>query len=254
MIKTKRIQQLKEYVFDRESASLDELVAHFGVSKNTIRRDVQALVESGVLKKVYGGVAVNHSALVVYQERKTRQLSKKQLIGQTAADFVENGDMIFIDSGTTTLEMLPYLTEKQVTIVTNNVDFITQAMPYDNLTIFSTGGMLERKTNSFVGYQSVDRLKAYNVNKAFIASTGLSIDHGVTNSSPLETDIKKTLVQKSAQTFLLVDDSKFDHYALTTFCDLHEIDIVVTNQEPNEAYLQYGKEHDIRFVTPLSNE
>lgn len=51
MIKTKRIQQIKEYVFDRESASLDELVAYFGVSKNTIRRDVQALVESGVLKK-----------------------------------------------------------------------------------------------------------------------------------------------------------------------------------------------------------
>lgn len=197
---------------------------------------------------------MNHSTLVVYQERKTRQLSKKQLIGQTAAAFVENGDMIFIDSGTTTLEMLPYLTEKQVTIVTNNVDFITQAMPYENLTIFSTGGMLERKTNSFVGYQSVERLKAYNVNKAFIASTGLSIDHGVTNSSPLETDIKKTLVQKSAKTFLLVDDSKFDHYALTTFCDLHEIDIVVTNQEPNEDYLQYGKEHDVRFVTPSSNE
>lgn len=79
----------------------------FGVSKNTIRRDVQALVESGVFKKVYGGVAVNHSTLVVYQERKTRQLSKKQLIGQTAAAFVENGDMIFVDSGTTTLEMLP---------------------------------------------------------------------------------------------------------------------------------------------------
>lgn len=197
---------------------------------------------------------MNHSTLVVYQERKIRQLSKKQLIGQTAAAFVENGDMIFIDSGTTTLEMLPYLTEKQVTIVTNNVDFITQAMPYENLTIFSTGGMLERKTNSFVGYQSVERLKAYNVNKAFIASTGLSIDHGVTNSSPLETDIKKTLVQKSAKTFLLVDDSKFDHYALTTFCDLHEIDFVVTNQEPNEDYLQYGKEHDVRFVTPSSNE
>lgn len=197
---------------------------------------------------------MNHSTLVVYKERKIRQLSKKQLIGQTAAAFVENGDMIFIDSGTTTLEMLPYLTEKQVTIVTNNVDFITQAMPYENLTIFSTGGMLERKTNSFVGYQSVERLKAYNVNKAFIASTGLSIDHGVTNSSPLETDIKKTLVQKSAKTFLLVDDSKFDHYALTTFCDLHEIDVVVTNQEPNEHYLQYGKEHDVRFVTPSSNE
>ncbi|WP_368931153.1 DeoR/GlpR family DNA-binding transcription regulator [Bacillus pumilus] len=254
MIKTKRIQQIKEYVFDRESASLDELVAHFGVSKNTIRRDVQALVESGVFKKVYGGVAVNHSTLVVYQERKTRQLSKKQLIGQTAAAFVENGDMIFVDSGTTTLEMLPYLTDKQVTVVTNNVDFITQAMPYENMTIFSTGGMLERKTNSFVGYQSVERLKAYNVNKAFIASTGLSIGHGVTNSSPLETDIKKTVVEKSAKTFLLVDDSKFNHYALTTFCHLQDLDVVVTNKQPSEDYLQYGKEHDVQFATPLSNE
>ncbi|WMT27610.1 DeoR/GlpR family DNA-binding transcription regulator [Bacillus aerius] len=249
MIKTKRIQQIKEYVFDRESASLDELVTHFGVSKNTIRRDVQVLVESGVLKKVYGGAAVNHSTLVVYQERKTRQLSKKQLIGKAAAAFVEHGDMIFVDSGTTTLEMLPYLKEKRITVVTNNVDFITQAMPYEHLTIFSTGGMLERKTNSFVGYQSVERLKAYNVNKAFIASTGLSIDHGVTNSSPLETDIKKTLVEKNAKTFLLVDDSKFDHYALTTFCDLKDIDIVVTNEEPNEDYLQYGKEHDVKFVS-----
>lgn len=98
-----------------------------------------------MLKKVYGGVAVNHSTLVVYQERKTRQLSKKQLIGQTAAAFVENGDMIFVDSGTTTLEMLPYLTEKQVTVVTNNVDFITQSMPYENMTIFSTGGCLREK-------------------------------------------------------------------------------------------------------------
>ncbi|MCY7604413.1 DeoR/GlpR family DNA-binding transcription regulator, partial [Bacillus altitudinis] len=176
--------------------------------------------------------------------------SKKQLIGQAAAAFVEHGDMIFVDSGTTTLEMLPYLKEKRITVVTNNVDFITQAMPYEHLTIFSTGGMLERKTNSFVGYQSVERLKAYNVNKAFIASTGLSIDHGVTNSSPLETDIKKTLVEKNAKTFLLVDDSKFDHYALTTFCDLKDIDIVVTNEQPNEDYLQYGKEHDVKFVTP----
>ncbi|MFB8734811.1 hypothetical protein ACEQPO_15640 [Bacillus sp. SL00103] len=61
--------------------------------------------------------------------------------------------------------------------------------------------MLERKTNSFVGYQSVERLKAYNVNKAFIASTGLSIGHGVTNSSPLETDIKKTVVEKVPKRF-----------------------------------------------------
>ncbi|MGE6632280.1 DeoR/GlpR family DNA-binding transcription regulator [Bacillus sp. NPDC077027] len=252
MLKTKRIQLMKEYVFDQESASLDELVEHFGVSKNTIRRDVQSLVESGVLNKVYGGVAVNHSTLVVYQDRKTRNLNKKQEIGQAAARFVEDGDVIFVDSGTTTLEILPFITDKQLTVVTNNVDFINQAISHPNLTIFSTGGMLERKTNSFVGFQSVERLKTYNMNKAFIASTGISIENGLTNSSPLETDIKRTVVTKSAMTFLMVDDSKFDQYALTTFCELKEIDVVVTNQQPPQAYLEYGENHDVRFVTPTT--
>ena len=73
--KTKRIQQLKEYVFDRESASLDELVAHFGVSKHDTPR-CTGIGRVWRAQKVYGGVAVNHSTLVVYQERKTRQLSK----------------------------------------------------------------------------------------------------------------------------------------------------------------------------------
>lgn len=170
------------------------------------------------------------------------------MIGQAAAAFVEHGDMIFVDSGTTTLEMLPYLKEKRITVVTNNVDFITQAMPYEHLTIFSTGGMLERKQIlSLV-------IKVLNVSKHT-----MSIKHLLhqrvyplimaSRIPPRLRQILKTLVEKR-QNLLLVDDSKFDHYALTTFCDLKDIDIVVTNEQPNEDYLQYGKEHDVKFVTP----
>jgi DeoR family myo-inositol catabolism operon transcriptional repressor len=250
MIKTQRINQIKEYVYEHESVSLDELVEHFGVSKNTIRRDIQQLVDSGVLKKVYGGVSVNHSKLVVFNERKDQNLTKKKEIGRLAAEFVEDGDVIFIDSGTTTLEMLPYIKSKHLTVITNNFDFIYEAKPYPSLTIFSTGGIFERKTNSFVGFQSVEPLQRYNINKAFIASTGISVENGVTNSSPLETEIKNTVVKKSLKVFLLIDDSKFDKSALTTFCSLSDIDYIVTNSKPSEKYNQYALQHQITIVTP----
>jgi len=250
MIKSQRINQIKEYVFEHESVSLEELVEHFGVSMNTIRRDVKDLVDSGVLRKVYGGVSVNHSTLVVFDERKDRNLTKKQEIGRLAAEFIEDGDVIFVDSGTTTLELLPYISQKQITVVTNNFDFIHQAKPYPGLTIFSTGGMFERKTDSFVGFQSIELLKKYNINKAFVASTGISLTNGVTNSSPLETDLKSTVVQKSLNVFLMIDDSKFDKYALTTYCSLSDIDVLVTNKMPNDSYARYARENQIRLVAP----
>lgn len=248
MFKTKRLDQIKEYIFKHETVSLDELVDVFDVSKNTIRRDIKWLVEQGEFKKVYGGVAVNHSTLLPFNDRKSRNHNEKRKIAKLASDYVEDGDIIFLDSGTTTLEMLEFIKEKNITIVTNNVDFIVEAMPYDNLNIFSTGGILERKTKSFISYKGLDSFKTYNINKAFMASTGISIANGVTNSSPLESEIKSSAVKKCPQVFLLVDHQKFDKYALTTYCNLGEIHYLVTDMSPNEDYQEFVKEHNINLL------
>lgn len=248
MLKTKRLDQIKEYVFKHESVSLDELVDVFKVSKNTIRRDIKLLVEQGDFKKVYGGVAVNHSILVSFNDRKVRNKSEKRKIAKLASNYVQDGDIIFIDSGTTTFEMFDFIKEKNITIVTNHVDFIVEAMPFDNLNVFSTGGMLERKTKSFISYKGLDIFKTYNINKAFMASTGISISNGVTNSSPLESEIKSSAVKKCPQVYLLVDYQKFDHYALTTYCELADIDYLITDKMPNEQYQKFGKEHNIKII------
>lgn len=147
MLKTKRIKQIQDYVFEHQTVSLDELVTVFKVSKNTIRRDVQELVDRGELKKVYGGVAVNNSTLVSFTERQVQNKNEKELIGKSAASFVENGDIIFIDSGTTTLEMMEYVKQKQLTIITNNLDFIIRALPYENLNIITLGGSCKEIPN-----------------------------------------------------------------------------------------------------------
>lgn len=248
MLKTKRLDEIKEYVFKHKTVSLDELVDVFGVSKNTVRRDIKLLVEQGEIKKVYGGVAVNHSTLTSFNDRQVWNQNGKQKIAKMASDYVEDGDIIFVDSGTTTLEMLEFVKDKNITVVTNNVDFIVKAMPYDNLNIFSTGGMIERKTKSFISYKGLDIFKTYNINKAFMASTGISITNGVTNSSPLESEIKSSAVKKCPHVFLLVDHRKFDKYALTTYCDLKDIHYLVTDRLPTEHYQEFAKENNIEVI------
>jgi len=248
MLKTKRIKQIQDYVFEHQTVSLDELVTVFKVSKNTIRRDVQELVDRGELKKVYGGVAVNNSTLVSFTERQVQNKSEKELIGRTAASFVDNGDIIFIDSGTTTLEMMEYVKHKQLTIITNNLDFIIRALPYENLNIITLGGLLQRNTKSFASVKSTDIIKEYNINKAFMASTGISISNGVTNSSPLESEIKKNVVDRSSQIFLLTDHKKFEKYALMTYCRLEEVDYIVTDLPPNNEYKEFAQENNIEIV------
>ncbi|MCJ7992515.1 DeoR/GlpR family DNA-binding transcription regulator [Priestia sp. OVS21] len=248
MLKTKRIQQIQEYVLKHQSVSLDDLGTVFGVSKTTIRRDIRKLISEGMIQKVYGGVAISHAKLESFKERKARNPIQKRLIAKTAADYVENGDVIFIDSGTTTLEMITFLKTKQVTIITNNLDIIIQALRFENLTVISTGGLLERDTKSFSSYSHADSFKKYNFDKVFMASTGVSISNGVTNSSSIESGIKETIVKGNADVFLLVDHTKLDKYAMVTYCGLKEIDYLITDNFLDESYQDFAKENSIQLV------
>ncbi|GMA60967.1 DeoR/GlpR family DNA-binding transcription regulator [Alicyclobacillus fastidiosus] len=248
MLKSKRIKEIQEYVHQHQTVSLDELVSVFDVSKNTIRRDVQWLVERGEIKKVYGGVAVNNSTLVSFNDRKTKNQKQKELIAKEAANFVEDGDIIFIDSGTTTLEMFEYIKHKDITIITNNLTFIFNCLPHENLDIISIGGALERKTNSFASFKDSNLLQTYNINKCFMASTGISITNGVTNASPLESVLKQTAVERSSEVYLLIDHDKFNKHGLITYCKLNQIDYLITDLDPGTEYREYALQNDIQLV------
>lgn len=250
-MKVDRIRELKSYIIENQRATIENLCSLFNVSKNTMRRDINELENQGIIKKVYGGIILNDKKTTEpFESREEKNKGAKQIIANLASTLVEDGDIVFIDSGTTTLRMLPYLSEKaNLTIITNNLNVIIDSLPYSNLNIISTGGVLFRRTNSFVEAEAINSLKKYNISKAFMAATGVSISKGVTNSSSSEYDIKKYMVENCDQVILLADHSKLGRVSLTTYYDLKDIQIFVTDTRPDEEYINFFKNHKIKLLT-----
>ena len=251
-MKEERIHQIHELMKDRTRISLDELCDIFKVSKNTIRRDIAELEDQGVIRKVYGGIVLEESnikSLEPFSAREIRHINEKQKIAAAAVENVREGDVIYVDSGTTTMHMIPYLAAKNfLTVVTASVYVLELAAKYSNLNVIATGGTLQAPIKAFVGPSVLSFIRTYNFTKVFLAATGVSLEHGATNASPLEWEIKQCLVQKPCPKYLLVDSSKFDVASLMTYSDLKDIDCIVTNETPPEKYGKFFGKNGVAVI------
>lgn len=245
---------MEKYIREVQYASLDTLCDLFKVSKNTVRRDIAELEINGVIKKIYGGITLipqNH--VEPFGSREVVNQQEKEIIGKYASQLVENGDVIYIDSGTTTSHMLPYLaTKENLTIITSNLHVIVSALDMPKINLISTGGDLYREAYAFTGLNVVHFLKQsnYNISKAFLASTGVSLSRGVTNMSPLEYEIKRYLIASSNTAILLVDHSKINKASFLTYGNLNDFNYFVTDTLPPQEYLDYFKANNVTLITP----
>ena len=249
-MKSKRIMAMEKYIMDHGSASMEELRDHFEVSMNTVRRDVADLLKGGSIRKVYGGVRAQtqESSLVPYEVRSIGDSQIKKKLGQYAARFVREGDVIFIDSGTTTLYLLDYLRDfKDLTVITNNIEVILKALDNERIRLIALPGQLRHKTRSVTGEVTVSFLSRYNIHTAFMAATGVST-LGVTNSSPLEYEIKKKAVENSEKKVLMVTGKKFGITSLMTYADLDQFDAVVTDGSVPEKYRELMESKHINLI------
>lgn len=250
ILKLHRLQQLEIYIKKQGSVSLEQLCQHFDVSKNTIRRDIQTLEARQVVKKVYGGVVANNDdAPIPLSQRQLTMKSEKTAIAAKAAEFVRDGDIVIVDAGSTTVHLVEYLkTKRRVTLITNSIPAITAAAGNDQLHVIVTGGDLLQTTNSLVGQDAIAMLKRLNAHTAFIAATSVSLDKGITNSSLIETDIKKAMMEISSRRMLLVDHSKFDTVSLVKFAELREFDALITDAPPPPEYRLYCEKYGVQEV------
>jgi DeoR family myo-inositol catabolism operon transcriptional repressor len=238
-MRSQRLNSLQEYIFEKKLVSLPELCDHFGVSLSTLRRDLVSLEQRGLIKKTYGGVAAQPARQLItpYESRNIINREAKLRIAQAAAGLVNDGDIIYIDSGSTVMAMVDFLEKSQgVTILTNNLNVIVRAVHMENIQVISLSGTLNRQVYSFTGDSAAKILARYNINKSFMGCTGISLTNGVTNSSATEVEIKRTAIERSPHNILLLDSSKVGVISLFTYCSLEDLHVVVTDKELPEEY------------------
>ncbi len=239
-MRSKRIEEIKNYIYENKTLSLNQICGEFNISKSTLRRDLESILSAGGIKKIYGGVTVlPKKGLVPFEDRNISHPNEKMKIAAAASQLIEDNDIVFIDSGTTTTHLLENIKNKNnITILTNNIEIILRGMPYENINIITLSGALNRKTLSFAGNYAAQVLKNYNISKAFMATTGFSIANGVTNSSPVEFALKRVAIERSKKKYLLADSSKCGEVSLMTYCNLGQIDILITDAKPSQDIVE----------------
>lgn len=250
-----RLNDMEQYVLEQGTSSLEELCQHFNVSMNTVRRDLADLVQRGRLKKVYGGVSAGAHApsVIPMSERFNRNGMAKQAIGRLAASLVQDNMSIFLDSGSTTMRILPYLADKQnVTVITHSLMALYEAAKYPSLHVIALGGMYNAATSSFMGSNTLDELSKMAINLVFLAATGVTLERGLTNTTYFDVEVKQTVAHQNPNLVLMADHSKFGHNALLTFCNFENLTAVVTDQPLPESYQSTIARCGIRVLTPES--
>ena len=195
MIAEKRRAQIIELVNLHGSVSIEELLELFKVSRMTIWRDLKELEIKGVIMRVHGG-ALKVDELDEKEEefslRRKEHLNEKRKIARFAAkNFVNDSDIIFLDGGSTVLEMIPHLKQSNLTILSNGLNTLLYASKFlPHLNVIGCGGILRKPSFTFVGHEAEEFFGRYKVNTAFISGTGVTIEDGIMDPHPLEMEVK----------------------------------------------------------------
>lgn len=246
-----RIDEIEKYITEQKSASLDQLCEVFQISKVTLRRDLDKLLPRGTIEKVYGGVIAvlsresSMDGLISYSERNIKNAAAKDQIARLAASSVENNDTIYIDTGTSTLGIIDYLTHiSNLTIITNSVLVASKSLGHDNIKTIMLPGIINTRSASTVGNGCQEYLRRCHMQKAFMACTGIT-EFGAANASPEEYEVKKVALEQSRIHYLLIDHSKFDKSALMVYSPIENLHRIFTDKQPPEKYAKLFQQYHI---------
>ncbi|MEH6681430.1 MAG: transcriptional repressor AgaR [Sediminicola sp.] len=211
---------------------ISELAQMFGVSEVTIRNDLAKLENRNVLVRARGGAMKMDPVGVDYtiSEKDKINIKAKQSIGLKAADFVNDGDTIMIDSGTTVMQLVRKLTKKNdLTIITNALNVVNHIHNYENIQIIIPGGFLRKKSFSLIGIPAERNIRNYFCDKLFLGIDGLDVDYGLSTPNVEEAHLNGIMIEMSKQLIVLADSSKIGKRSLAFICPVSKIDILITD-------------------------
>ncbi len=229
-----RQKEILNYLKDKQEVKVNELINCFNVAGMTIRRDLEKFEKIGIARRTYGGAIytpqhTKSNVDTLFTQREMLNQRAKESIGRVAATYVEEGDFIFVDAGTTASHLVKYLPEDlNITIVTNAVNIMTELIN-PNVEKILIGGLFRETTLSLVGPLAENALDNLYFNKAFLSASGFTKEDGFSNSNNFEVQIKRKVMENSKEVNYLVDSSKYNQQFLHRISSLKSADRIFTD-------------------------
>mgnify|MGYP000999959609 CR=1 FL=1 len=233
MLVLERRQLIVKLLEEQGSVRVSTLAAIYGVTEETIRRDLEELERAGFLKRTYGGAVAwkGTGYESPYDARRERQLDEKLAIAKKAADLIADGETLFLDASTTTLYLARQLQGKRdLGIITNSIQIVSELGGQKGLSIIATGGTLRDKSLSCVGPLAARVLREYHPDWAFFSCKGFSMERGLLDTNDLEVELKRLAIANARASVALVDSSKFRQPALLEIAPVEKITKLITDK------------------------
>jgi DeoR family fructose operon transcriptional repressor len=243
MLLAKRLEEITKILERDKSVDVNTLSEKLGVTGKTIRQDLDKLEEMDLIERVHGGAILKRGSNSIFPiiERKQTNLEEKKSIAEIASSYIEEGDIIYLDSGTTTLPIAELLGDKRITVVTNDPFIVHELLYKDNITLYVIGGKLRREEGAYtlVGHTAIKDISLYNIQKYFLATSAIDLKQGLMIFSSEEAEIKKAVIGVSKQVICVCDYTKFHKMAIFTICSIDDIDVLISdNRIPEEDRLE----------------
>ena len=246
-----RQSQLVEAVREQGSATIEALAEQFGVTLQTMRRDVQRLADAGLLARFHGGARVPASTIenLAYRERQEMNADAKRRIARAAARAVPNGCSLIINIGTTTEAIArELLHHKGLRVITNNLNVAAMLSGNPDCEVIVAGGAVRSRDRGIVGEATVDFIRQFKVDIGLIGISGIESDGTLRDFDLREVKVARAIVEHSREVWLAADHSKFNRPAMVELGRLDEVDRLYTDQRPPQPFEKLLAEAGVQWV------
>ncbi|MDO5137478.1 MAG: DeoR/GlpR family DNA-binding transcription regulator [Oscillospiraceae bacterium] len=247
-----RTERIIEIIQQYGGISFKDLSRHFDVTEMTIRRDIEKMKERGIVKTVSGAIMLSDSDIYKtysLDKESATNYEQKEAIGAVASSLIGTNEVIFVDIGSTTVNILHHLRpEDNNTVIVATENALRELLHSNYKNYIVTGGKLDPQSGVFVDRYGINTLKRYTINIAFISAAGIDGRLGVTCINEFEVPIKQNAMQISAIKCLVADSSKFGVVRMHNFGSLEDFDIVITDKGLSKEWAEILEQKGIRLI------
>ncbi len=252
MAQKDRVFQILDLIRAKQKVSVSELSAKFGVTGETIRRDLERLEREGYVARTYGGAVLIQQppGHVNYTERAVQNVEAKIEMGELTASILPSSGAIGCDASTTVLSMIPYIKDNPgITLLTNSIRILNDFM-YDKIRIISTGGNLRSRTQSLQG-EAVNRsMEDYFLDVCVLSCRSLDLENGIYEGDEEEAYFKNIMVEHSRRVIIVADHTKFNKTSLIRTLPYEKVDVLVTDRKPSDEWINRLEAQNVRVLYP----